>query len=94
MTEIKNKIVVENLSLQYSDGNESLHDITVNIPANANFIVHHKNLRYFFHFFSLIYQEHMSYALSKICAKSGETTYIFDIMDYFQKMCKNGSWAV
>ena len=32
---MKNKIVIENLSLQYSDGNESLRDISINIPANA-----------------------------------------------------------
>ncbi|RLD03829.1 MAG: phosphate ABC transporter ATP-binding protein [Chloroflexota bacterium] len=32
---MKNKIVIENLSLQYSDGNESLRDISIDIPANA-----------------------------------------------------------
>jgi len=30
-----NKIVIQNLTLQYSDGTESLRDITMNIPANA-----------------------------------------------------------
>lgn len=30
-----NKIVIQNLSLQYSDGTESLRDISMNIPANA-----------------------------------------------------------
>jgi phosphate transport system ATP-binding protein len=30
-----NKIVVENLNLQYSDGTESLRDISLNVPANA-----------------------------------------------------------
>jgi phosphate transport system ATP-binding protein len=30
-----NKIVIENLNLQYSDGTESLRDINLNIPANA-----------------------------------------------------------
>ena len=30
-----NKIVIQNLSLQYSDGNESLRDINLEIPANA-----------------------------------------------------------
>ena len=29
------KIIVDHLSLQYSDGTESLRDITLNIPANA-----------------------------------------------------------
>jgi phosphate transport system ATP-binding protein len=33
MTE--NKIVIQNLSLQYSDGTESLRDISLSIPANA-----------------------------------------------------------
>jgi phosphate transport system ATP-binding protein len=32
---VNNKIIIENLSLQYSDGVESLRDISVNIPANA-----------------------------------------------------------
>jgi phosphate transport system ATP-binding protein len=31
----KNKIVTEHLVLQYSDGTESLKDITLNIPANS-----------------------------------------------------------
>ena len=31
----KNKIVTENLVLQYSDGTESLKDISLNIPANS-----------------------------------------------------------
>jgi phosphate transport system ATP-binding protein len=30
-----NKIIVENLSLQYSDGTESLRDISLHIPVNA-----------------------------------------------------------
>lgn len=30
-----NKIIIENLSLQYSDGTESLRDISLDIPANA-----------------------------------------------------------
>jgi len=30
-----NKIIIEHLNLQYSDGTESLRDITLNIPANA-----------------------------------------------------------
>jgi phosphate transport system ATP-binding protein len=30
-----NKIIVEHLNLQYSDGTESLRDISLNIPANA-----------------------------------------------------------
>ncbi|MBM3151220.1 MAG: phosphate ABC transporter ATP-binding protein [Chloroflexi bacterium] len=30
-----NKIVIENLNLQYADGTESLRDISLNIPANA-----------------------------------------------------------
>jgi phosphate transport system ATP-binding protein len=30
-----NKIEIEHLTLQYSDGTESLHDITLGIPANA-----------------------------------------------------------
>ena len=30
-----NKIVIENLSLQYADGTESLRDINLSIPANA-----------------------------------------------------------
>ena len=30
-----NKIIVQNLSLQYSDGTESLRDISLEIPANA-----------------------------------------------------------
>ena len=30
-----NKIVIQNLSLQYADGTESLRDISLNIPANA-----------------------------------------------------------
>jgi phosphate transport system ATP-binding protein len=29
------KIIIENLSLQYSDGTESLRDVSMNIPANA-----------------------------------------------------------
>ncbi len=29
------KIIIQNLSLQYADGTESLRDITINIPANA-----------------------------------------------------------
>jgi phosphate transport system ATP-binding protein len=32
---IMNKIEIENLSLQYSDGTESLRDISMGIPANA-----------------------------------------------------------
>ena len=32
---MENKIVIENLSLTYSDGVESLHDINVNVVANA-----------------------------------------------------------
>ncbi|MFC2065272.1 phosphate ABC transporter ATP-binding protein [Chloroflexota bacterium] len=32
---MNNKIIIENLSLQYSDGKESLSDISLNIPANA-----------------------------------------------------------
>jgi len=31
----ENKIIIQNLSLQYSDGTESLRDITMDIPANA-----------------------------------------------------------
>jgi len=30
-----NKIVIENLSLQYADGTESLRDISMNVPENA-----------------------------------------------------------
>ncbi len=30
-----NKIVIENLSLQYVDGNESLRNISINVPENA-----------------------------------------------------------
>jgi phosphate transport system ATP-binding protein len=30
-----NKIIIQNLSLQYSDGTESLRDISLDIPANA-----------------------------------------------------------
>jgi phosphate transport system ATP-binding protein len=30
-----NKIVIQNLSLQYSDGTESLRDVSLSIPANA-----------------------------------------------------------
>ncbi len=30
-----NKIIIENLSLQYSDGTESLKDVSLEIPANA-----------------------------------------------------------
>ena len=30
-----NKIEIKNLSLQYSDGTESLNDISVNVPYNA-----------------------------------------------------------
>jgi phosphate transport system ATP-binding protein len=30
-----NKIVIEHLTLQYTDGTESLHDINLDIPANA-----------------------------------------------------------
>ena len=30
-----NKIIIENLSLSYSDGTESLRDISLNIPAKA-----------------------------------------------------------
>ena len=32
---LMNKIVIENLNLQYSDGTESLRDINLRIPANA-----------------------------------------------------------
>lgn len=35
MTDIKHKIVIENLNLQYSDGKESLQNVSINIPANA-----------------------------------------------------------
>jgi phosphate transport system ATP-binding protein len=31
----ENKIVIQNLSLQYTDGTESLRDITMNIPSHA-----------------------------------------------------------
>ena len=31
----ENKIIIQNLSLQYTDGTESLRDISLNIPANA-----------------------------------------------------------
>ena len=30
-----NKIVIENLSLQYADGTESLRDISIDVPENA-----------------------------------------------------------
>ncbi len=30
-----NKIIIEHLNLQYSDGTESLRDINLEIPANA-----------------------------------------------------------
>ncbi|OGN75712.1 MAG: phosphate ABC transporter ATP-binding protein [Chloroflexi bacterium GWB2_49_20] len=30
-----NKLIIQNLSLQYSDGTESLRDISLNIPSNA-----------------------------------------------------------
>ncbi len=34
-----NKIVIENLTLQYSDGTESLHDISLDIVANATTVL-------------------------------------------------------
>lgn len=34
-----NKITIENLSLKYSDGTESLQGITLNIPARQIFVV-------------------------------------------------------
>jgi len=36
---MKNKIVIENLTLQYSDGTESLNGISLNIPANATTVL-------------------------------------------------------
>ena len=35
LMDIDYKIVTENLGLQYSDGTESLKDISINIPKNA-----------------------------------------------------------
>ncbi|MBN2386443.1 MAG: phosphate ABC transporter ATP-binding protein [Anaerolineales bacterium] len=32
---VENKIVIEDLSLSYTDGTESLHEISLNIPVNA-----------------------------------------------------------
>jgi phosphate transport system ATP-binding protein len=34
-----NKVIIQNLSLHYSDGNESLKNITIDIPANAITVV-------------------------------------------------------
>ncbi len=36
---MKNKIVIEDLSLQYADGTESLRNIHLNIPANATTVL-------------------------------------------------------
>ncbi|MCP4139358.1 MAG: phosphate ABC transporter ATP-binding protein [Chloroflexi bacterium] len=36
---MKNKIIIENLTLQYSDGTESLNDISLDIPANATTVL-------------------------------------------------------
>ncbi len=36
---MKNKIVIKNLTLQYSDGTESLNDINLDIPANATTVL-------------------------------------------------------
>ncbi|MBT3323192.1 MAG: phosphate ABC transporter ATP-binding protein [Anaerolineae bacterium] len=36
---MKNKIVIENLTLQYSDGTESLNGINLDIPANATTVL-------------------------------------------------------
>lgn len=36
---MKNKIVIENLTLQYSDGTESLNGINLNIPANTTSVL-------------------------------------------------------
>lgn len=35
MVKVVNKILIQNFSLNYSDGTESLHEITLQIPANA-----------------------------------------------------------
>ena len=36
---MKNKIVIENLTLQYSDGTESLNGVSLDIPANATTVL-------------------------------------------------------
>ncbi len=36
---MKNKIIIENLTLQYSDGTESLNGISLDIPANATTVL-------------------------------------------------------